>query len=323
MLELDNRDLLVGFYAGSGEARPDAAWVIARKSLGDSEFGPLLTVADSIAKPEGNGILFQDKAGRVGVVYNTMHGRLEGPHGPGVRWPTCDLRMKTSTDRGRIWSDVQMIDGRWGHVPRCKPIRMPSENLIFGTEYPDGHSKFLVSEDDGSNWRVVGSILGEKNQHPALMVRRDGSVLALLRPSGSQGCVLQSESHDGGETWSDAVPTELASPFAALDAVKLADGRFAVAWNSNPDGRNPLTLALSEDEGRTWPIRRDLVTGQGSFHYPAMIQGLDGILHVSFTNNRETIDHIALEARWIEGYGEALPAWDGSEKDRRARRIRR
>ncbi|MBT5831885.1 MAG: hypothetical protein HOH77_16995, partial [Candidatus Latescibacteria bacterium] len=110
IVELDNGDLLVGYYAGEGEAKPDAAWVFARKSAGETGFGPLLSVADSNGKPEGNGIFFQDLDGRVVLIYNTMQGRLYGPHGPGVRWRTCDLRMKSSEDFGATWSDVTMID---------------------------------------------------------------------------------------------------------------------------------------------------------------------------------------------------------------------
>jgi predicted neuraminidase len=310
--ELDNCDLLVGYYAGTGEAKPDAAWVLARKTVGEDAFGPLLTVAESEGKPEGNGILFQDRSGKVGLVYNTMQGRLDGRHGPGVRWRTCDLRVKTSADRGVTWSDVNVIDAKWGNVPRCKPIRLQSGHLIFGTEYDDGHSRFWISEDDGGSWRMTGPVLGERNQHPSLIERADGSLLAFLRPSGSQGSVLQTESFDGGNTWSAAIATDLPSPFAALDAVKLADGRVVVAWNSNPKARNPLTLAMSDDEGETWSHRRDLVTGEGSFHYPALIQTLDGLLHVTFTNNRETIDHIALTVDWITGDGEDLPVWEGS-----------
>ncbi|MGA1197005.1 MAG: hypothetical protein ACO36I_10975 [Candidatus Latescibacterota bacterium] len=45
--ELDNGDLLVGYYAGTGEARPDAAWVIARRVSGRDQFDPLETGADS------------------------------------------------------------------------------------------------------------------------------------------------------------------------------------------------------------------------------------------------------------------------------------
>jgi predicted neuraminidase len=157
-----------------------------------------------------------------------------------------------------------------------------------------------------------GPIPGERNQHPSLIERADGSILALLRPSGRQGCVMRSVSGDGGRTWSPAERTDLASPFAALDAVRLADGRLALAWNNNTEQRNPLTLGLSEDEGRTWTCIRDLVTGDGQFHYPALIQTDDGLLHVTFTNNRRTIDHIVLGPEWIEGEGEDLVAWDGS-----------
>lgn len=312
LLELDNGDLVVGYYAGAGEAKPDAAWVMTTKQAEQKAFGPVIIVADSDGKPEGNGILYQDLQSRLVLIYNTMQGRLDGKHGPGVRWRTCDLRKKYSTDQGQTWSDVVMIDACWGHVPRCKPIRLASGNLIFGTEYDDGHSRFWISENDGETWEVTEALGGEPNQHPTLLERRDGSLLALLRPAGSQGYVLQSESLDGGQHWSDAIASELTSPFAALDAVRLADGRFVVVWNSNVQARNPLTIAISEDEGKTWPIRRDLVTGEGSFHYPAIIQTQDGLLHISFTNNRTTIDHIALTADWIEGNGADLPAWDGS-----------
>jgi len=59
---------------------------------------------------------------------------------------------------------------------------------------------------------------------------------------------------------------------------------------------------------------RDLLTGAGQFHYPALIQTGDGLLHLTFTNNRKTIDHLALPPEWIAGTGEALPPWDGSGK---------
>lgn len=316
VLELENRDLLVGYYAGEGEARPNAAWVLARRRAGADGFDPLQVVADTDGKPEGNGVLFQTHDGTVLVIYGTMHGKLDGPYGPGVRWVTCDLRMKRSTDNGESWSEVEMIEPELGHVPRCKPIRLDSGEIIFGTEYKDGHSRFWRSSDEGQTWRMTGPLPGEPNQHPTLMQRKDGSLLALLRPSGKHANVLRSVSRDGGRTWSPAEVTELPCPHAGIDAVHLADGRMVLVWNNDPKVRNPLTLAISEDEGETWPYIRDLVTGEGRFHYPAIIQSRDGLLHLTFTNNRRTIDYIALTPEWITGEGAGLPAWTDASSRR-------
>lgn len=299
ILELENQDILVGYYAGEGEARPNAAWVLARRRPDADSFDPLTVVANTSGKPEGNGILFQTKDGTVLVIYGTMHGKLDGPHGPGVRWVTCDLRMKTSQDNGQTWSNIKFIERELGHVPRCKPIRLDNDEIIFGTEYLDGHSRFWISGDEGKTWEMTGPIPGEPNQHPSIIQRNDGSLLALLRPAGNNPNILKSISTDYGRTWSPARLTELPCPFAAIDTVRLDDGRIVLAWNNNSRERNPLTLAMSEDEGETWKYVRDIVTGEGEFHYPAIIQSRDGLLHLSFTNNRRTIDHIVLDPEWI------------------------
>jgi predicted neuraminidase len=313
--QLDNGDVLVGFYAGSGEARPDAAWVLARRRPDEEAFGELSVVADTDGKPEGNGILYQNSDGTLICIYGVMHGKLNGEAGEGVRWRTCDLRMKTSGDRGSNWSDVQMIDPEWGNVPRCNPIRLNDGSVLFGVEYDDGNSRMWRSEDDARSWTMCGRVEGSKNQHPALLERTDGSILALLRPCGGQGRILQSVSVDGGRQWTPAELSELHSPFAGLDAVRLQDGRFVVVYNSNPEARNPLSIAVSEDEGRSWPTVRDLVSGSGQFHYPAIIQDRDGRLQVTFTNNRKTIDHVVLELDWLDGAGKGL-LWEDDQRKR-------
>jgi predicted neuraminidase len=81
--------------------------------------------------------------------------------------------------------------------------------------------------------------------------------------------------------------------------VKLADGRVVLAFNNNEHQRNPLTLALSEDEGETWQHKRDVVTGEGRFDYPAIIEDRERLLHLTYTHNRSHIGHIILTPDWI------------------------
>ena len=78
--------------------------------------------------------------------------------------------------------------------------------------------------------------------------------------------------------------------------------------------RAPMTLAISEDGGRTWPHRRNLEVGDGycmtnnsreqlnrEYSYPSIKQGPDGALHIAFTYFRQAIKYV----RVARGLGRA------------------
>jgi predicted neuraminidase len=73
-----------------------------------------------------------------------------------------------------------------------------------------------------------------------------------------------------------------------------------------------MTLALSADGGRTWPLRRDLETGDGycltnnsrdgldrELSYPTVHQTADGRLHVASTHHRRAIQHVVVDPAWV------------------------
>lgn len=301
VVALPSGDLLACWYAGEDEARPDAAMVVSRRPKGGDAWTPAEIVADTPGKPEGNGILFVMPDGVLWLIYGTMHGQLDGPSGPGVRWVTCDVRCMTSTDEGRTWSDVRMLRQELGMVVRTKPLVMDNGEVIFGVENDDGYSRFWITSDNGRTWQITGPVRGVMNLHPTIIQRRDGSLLAYLRP-GDHHRIARTESSDRSRTWTEAVDTDLPNPHAAIDVVKLRDGRVVLAYNDSADVRTPLTLALSEDEGETWPYKRNLIHEAGrEFHYPAIIEDADGLLHVTYTNNRVWIGHFRLTPDWITG----------------------
>jgi predicted neuraminidase len=77
--------------------------------------------------------------------------------------------------------------------------------------------------------------------------------------------------------------------------------------------RHPLSLALSEDGGATWPWLRDLeldadtdrvpieATTRLRYSYPALAEDNDGGFDVAYTFRRRSIKHVGgLSAEWIK-----------------------
>jgi predicted neuraminidase len=63
------------------------------------------------------------------------------------------------------------------------------------------------------------------------------------------------------------------------------------------EGRTPLSVLVSEDNGATWPQRLDLETQPGEYSYPSVIQAEDGRVHVVATHQRTQIFHYVLESQ--------------------------
>lgn len=318
IVELVNGDILVTYYAGPGEAKPGEVNVLARRRLGAESFDPLQVIAETPGKPQGNGILFQTKDGTLLFIYVTLEGKLYGPSGPGVRWSTGSLQMKRSQDNGRTWSEPDVIDKHLGSTPRNNPIQLENGDIIFGTEHwlVHSHPHFFISHDGGLTWEVTREIPGEETEQPAIIQRSDGSLLAFLRPSGDIPKIFRSVSIDGGITWSPAENTEIDCPWSAVRLLRLSDNRVILAWNNHPSLRNNITLAMSMDEGKTWPYVRELISGEGEFCYPALMEDRNGFVHLTFTNNYRTIDHVVFTPEWIMGEGAGLKPWDEETKKR-------
>ena len=98
-----------------------------------------------------------------------------------------------------------------------------------------------------------------------------------------------------------------------MPAGEVAPGSFAPAarkafWGAP---RAPMTLALSADDGLTWPWQRNLEVGDGwcmsndseqgrnrEYSYPSLRQDADGTLHLAYTVFRQHIRHVRLQPDW-------------------------
>jgi hypothetical protein len=194
---------------------------------------------------------------------------------------------------------------RLGWQPRCKPTLLPSGRIVLPL-YSDTFSISImaVSDDDGETWYSSRPLIGFGNIQPAVLRRDDGTLVAYMRENGPRDRVRVAESADDGLTWGPVGTIDLPNPGSGLDGVRLASGRWLLIYNDTTRGRSSLAVSLSDDEGRTWGRTRHLESdSQGSFHYPAVIQGADGTIHAvysCFLPAGKSMKHAAFNERWIE-----------------------
>jgi len=294
--ELPNGDLLAAWYAGSYEKAGDVAILCSRLPREEDKWSEPIVLADTPDKSEGNPVLFVDDKRNVWLFFVTMYG---------AGWTTCKIKCKKSTDGGFTWSKTRVLRHRLGWMTRNKPIILENGDILLPVyDETKWHSMVMISEDGGETWRKYGGICAPQGViQPTVVQLSNCSLLMYMRTGGGGGCIWKSVSLDDGRTWSSASPTPLRNPNSAIELVKLASGNIALAFNDTTRGRTPLNIALSLDEGATWPFNGVLEAGEGEFSYPAIIQDADGYIHIVYTNRRVNIRHVKTNEAWIKEGG--------------------
>ena len=208
--------------------------------------------------------------------------------------------VRRSGDGGRTWEKTEQLPaGLLGPI-KNKPIQRADGAILAGTSV-ESHKAWACwlerSGDGGKTWRRFGPISVAGRPYgiiqPTLFETRAKTIVALCRSRGI-GFICRAESRDGGETWSAARPTELPNPNSGIDVVKTPKGDLYLAYNHTRQGRSPLNVARSTDDGKTWKRVVILEQEPGEFSYPAIIAAQDGRLHVTYTWNRRHIKHVVL-----------------------------
>ena len=212
-----------------------------------------------------------------------------------------ELQGKVDEVRGRFGDKLFQ---RLGWQTRCKPTVLESGRLLLPL-YSDTYSFSLmaISDDQGRTWRASKPIIGYGNIQPAVVQKKDGSLVAYMRENGFTEKIRTATSSDQGESWSDIASLELPNPGSGLDAVRLKNGHWILIYNDTEHGRNRLAVSVSLDEGRNWSKPKYLENEpEGSFHYPAIIQSSDGRLHAIysyFVTAGKSMKHAEFDEAWV------------------------
>ncbi len=204
----------------------------------------------------------------------------------------------------------------------------------------------LVSRDAGASWEMV-DVPGSVGAVHMNIVPQGGGQMAAFYRNRFAAQILRGVSADDGVSWSAPEPTNLPNNNSSIQAIGLSDGRIAIVYNHSnasmsdarrhslydeiegeeaaqgekpetatvAEGRKaiwgvpraPMSLAISEDGGKSFGNRRDLDTGDGycltnnskdalnrEYSYPSIAEGPDGALHIAYTYYRRAIKYVRL-----------------------------
>jgi len=280
--------LLVAWFGGTHEKNPDVCIYTAEKT--DGKWNVPVLVADGIINdtlryPCWNPVLFRKDNGNIVLYYKV------GPS-PREWWGL----YKTSDDEGKTWSaETKIPDGLLGPI-KNKPVRLNDGTILYPTSFetPEKWNIYIETSDQNpAQWKKTEIDNNGFNAiQPAILFHTDGRIQMLCRSKEKK--IVETWSGDQGKTWSPVEATSLPNNNSGIDAVTLKNGFHLLVCNPIEHGRNKLALLASSD-GISWNeivILED--QPEGEFSYPAIIQGEDGSIHITYTYNREKIKYVHL-----------------------------
>lgn len=254
-----------------------------------------------------------------------------------MQWTASLRKQSRGLQRGR-WSKAKDLldspafcrhpphrrsDGRW-----LLPIY---RSLEAGGAFGEDYSEVLLLEADGTPCGEVIPIPNSTGRvHGSLVASADGSKLVQFFRSRQADCIYRSHASLDGLHWSTPQPIALPNNNSSIQALRLHSGRLAMIFNRFslqtdlkeeptwgealwPRTRWPLSIALSEDDGDSWPWVRDIDYGDGfagdanwflngQLAYPSILEGLPGELHIAYSwAGRQAIRYVCLLEEQILG----------------------
>ena len=295
--------LVAAWFGGSEEGAPDVGiWMSRQEGFA---WSPPEEVANGASPKERrrypcwNPVLFARGAEDLLLFYRV------GPS-PSTWWSYVRL----SRDGGKTWiREKRLPDSFLGPI-KNKPIDLPNNVLLSGSSREDAGWRVHLewTENPFGQWFTSGP-LNSSFALPAIqptLLAYDVERLQLLCRT-KRGYIAESWSTNGAVDWSSLRRTVLPNPNSGIDAVRLAAGQTVLAYNHTAKGRGVLNLATSET-GELWQAACELENKPGSeFSYPAIIQTMDGMIHVTYTWERKKIKHVVIDPPRLE----AIPMPDG------------
>lgn len=276
----------------------------------------------------GDSSLLLDRTnGRVWVLYDNG-----APAAGQFAGRAIKLELRYSDDNGATWSSRMDVEA---NNPALRPaitsapefLTGPGNGIqlatgtnagrlifpiyVYGSGSQD-YSGLIYSDDHGVTWQR-GGIAGNGGGEVQMVETTDGGVLASMRDNAFawSGVRTFNRSADGGLTWgvlftNTVNPPALPDPECQGSILRLTTAndstasRIVFANCDSSTSRAAMTLRLSYDEGRSWPVSNLVYSGVSGYSALAKIaNGEVGLLNE--VNNYARIDFVARPVSVISG----------------------
>jgi len=238
--------------------------------------------------------------------------------------------LKRSDDSGLSWSDFLPVPESWKTVKNCPALyrltdpQGVSRLFVFAGQGPDGTMHQSVSLDEGKTWSEMESngllcvmpfctivpVEGGKKLIGLTNIRRPGET-----KDPRSNIVTQSESSDGGLTWS---PWRVLVDLGDLkpcepEVVRSPDGRQFLCLIRENVRTEPAHFITSNDEGKAWSTVQALPPGLHGDRHKA-VYAPDGRLVVVFRDMGRDSPTRSHFVAWVGRYEDIVAGRDGEYK---------
>lgn len=327
LLELENGDLLCVWFSGTWEGESGVGIVVSRRPAGKRNWETTRLIDNEPGVSYQNPVLFQAHDGTVHLFHTTQGARAGEAN--------AHVLHVISKNNGKSWSKPELLFAKPGAFTR-HPLLILKDGTKNGTwllpmTYVTSHgigkgaetnySVAEISQDGGKNWKECAMPETFGKVQPTVVPLANGQLRAFFRSRASDFIYTATSGADGC-SWGPAEATVLPNNNASVQAFRLASGHIAMIFDNSslsPRGnrgqRKPVSVALSEDEGKTWPYVRDVETGRDEmglaernakipgreeYSYPVILQTRAGEIVTAFTYRRQTIKVVSITEGWIK-----------------------
>lgn len=289
-----------------GDLPQDIDIICKRSTNGGATWSEPLTLAQGTGYKHG----FGDAAITWGQNENELVALFVG--GNGLFDSSPDDRIKTymtrSTDNGISWSTPRDISEviydkgftasfcASGNGLLCTTGRIMFVAAIRETTGYDIVNYLLYSDDNGNTWQLSKPAFTNGNEAKVVELT-DGRILMSIRQDGRRAYCL---SDDGGTTWSEP------STWEEMDNDRGTNGdiirytsttqghdknRILHSFPKHSNARRNVSVFLSYDEGKTWPISRCITPYKAAYSSLCILHDGSIGLYVEENHDDKTVYH--------------------------------